>query len=137
MEIEFPLEFLIHGTPVSHQAKRARSREGWKAAVRAACAPKLPSPHFAASDDVSVTVYVFPALARTGAIDNSIKLILDACNAYVYVDDAQVQRIVIQKFEPGRPRPFATPKETLSAALQAEPPVVYIRISNDPFEELS
>ena len=37
-------------------------------------------------------------------IDNCIKLILDAMTTLRYIiDDKQVERLVVQKFEPGRP----------------------------------
>ena len=137
MEISFPIEFLIHGTPVSHQAKRSESRERWKELVRAASVVALPSPHFASINRLAVTLYYFPAGPVTGDIDNFVKLVLDACSRHIYVDDAQVERLVVQKFEPERLFPFGDPSGRLKEAASARPPVLYVRISNDPFEDLT
>ena len=50
MEIEFPIEFLVKGTPVSLQAKRPESREEWKVRVKTASTSVIPQPHFASGD---------------------------------------------------------------------------------------
>jgi crossover junction endodeoxyribonuclease RusA len=72
-----------------------------------------------------------------GDIDNIVKLVLDAMSHHIYMDDAQVERVVVQKFEPGRVFGFSSPSEVLASALFAEKPVLYIRLSDNPFEELS
>jgi crossover junction endodeoxyribonuclease RusA len=53
------------------------------------------------------------------------------------MDDAQVERVVIQKFEPGNIFLFAAPTEILADALSSRKPLLYVRLSRDPFEELS
>jgi hypothetical protein len=55
----------------------------------------------------------------------------------VYSDDVLVERVVVQKFEPGRIFPFQDPSERLAEALVADEPIVYIRITNDLHEGLS
>ena len=65
-------------------------------------------------------------------IDNCIKPIPDALSQFVYVDDKQVDRIVAQKFEPGRSfeiRDDVT--ETLAETLAANEPTVDIKVGND------
>ena len=42
----------------------------------------------------------------------------------------------VQKFEPKRIFPFQDPSERLAEALEADEPIVYIRISNDLHEGL-
>ena len=101
MEITFPVEFLVLGTPVSLQAKRAESREEWKGRVKAASSAALPKPHFASDNRIAVTLYYFPSEPVQGDIDNIVKLVLDALCKHVYIDDHQVERVVVQKFEPG------------------------------------
>ena len=71
-----------------------------------------------------------------GDVDNIVKWILDALCRHVYIDDRQVERIVVQKFEPERVFKFSTPSQILVRAMEATGPVVYIRVSNDPFEDL-
>ncbi|MEL6064910.1 MULTISPECIES: RusA family crossover junction endodeoxyribonuclease [unclassified Methylobacterium] len=137
MDLTFPIEFNVTGTPVSLQAKRARSKEAWKAKVRAASDAVLPEGHFATERPVAVTLYYFTALPRTGDIDNILKPTLDALIRHVYLNDGQVERVVAQKFKPGDILPFADPSPTLAEALQSPRPLVYIRLSDDPFEDLT
>ncbi len=62
-------------------------------------------------------------------IGNCAKPILDAMGMFVYVDDKQVERIVMQKFEPERPMEVRDePTPLLATALGAQIPVVYIKI---------
>jgi len=137
LEIRFPLEFLVSGVPVSLQADRTATKQEWKERVRSASSAVLPKPHFASLGRMAVTIYNFPAEPMRGDLDNIVKLILDALCRHVYVDDRQVERIVVQKFDPGNVFAFSTPRGTFARALAAARPVVYIRVSNDPFEELA
>jgi crossover junction endodeoxyribonuclease RusA len=137
LEIEFPIEFVVAGTAVSFQAERSETRNQWKDRVRAASMHTIPQPHFASTDRIAVTIYNFPTPAREGDVDNIVKLILDALGRHIYVDDHQVERVVVQKFDPANVFAFSAPSETLARAVAAARPVVYIRVSNDPFEELS
>lgn len=84
-----------------------------------------------------MTLYYFPAEPMVGDVDNIIKLVLDACSKHVYVDDIQVERIVVQKFEPDRVFAFSEPTPTLAEAVSMDKPILYVRISSDPFEDLS
>jgi crossover junction endodeoxyribonuclease RusA len=63
LEPDFPLEFLVRGTPVSLQAKRAESRAKWKERVRMASRVVLPEGHWATTGGVAVTLFYFPDAA--------------------------------------------------------------------------
>ena len=136
VEIKFPLEFIVRGTPVSLQATRARSKEAWKQRVRAASNGTLPEGHFSAEGPISVTLYYFPDTQMQGDVDNIVKPILDALSRHIYTDDRQVERVWVQKFEPGRVFQFAQPTEVLYEALNGEKPLLFIRLSDDPAEGL-
>ncbi|UCI08491.1 RusA family crossover junction endodeoxyribonuclease [Mesorhizobium sp. B1-1-8] len=136
MEIVFPIEFIVHGTPVSHQAKRSESREQWKDQVRDSSRVALPDPHFASDQRIAVTLFYFPPEPMQGDIDNIVKLILDACCAHIYLDDSQVERVLVQKFEPDHLFSFGNPSATFVQAFEGAKPALYVRISNDPHEEL-
>lgn len=136
MEPEFPVEFLVKGTPVSLQAKRAASKEEWKSKVRQASRSALPEGHFLTDEPISVTLYYFPEDRMQGDVDNIVKLVLDALVGHIYRDDSQVERIVVQKFEPGNVYDFRIPSVQLASAISSEGPVLYVRLSADPFEEL-
>ena len=136
MEILFPLEFIVKGTPLSLGSGRPASREAWKARVRASCASVLPEGHFATDRPVAVSLYYFPDGPSHVDVDNIIKLVLDALKAFVFVDDRQVSRVVSQKFEPGNVFGFSNPSPTLIDAIAGEKPLLYVRISDNPFEDL-
>lgn len=137
MQIAFPIEFLVPGTPVSLQAKRSESRREWKDRVRSASSAALPHPHFASDERIAVTLYYLPAGRMRGDVDNIIKPVLDALSSHIYINDAQVERVVVQKFEPENVFNFSNPTAKFAQALEAEKPVLYVRISADPFEGLT
>ena len=72
-----------------------------------------------------------------GDLDNRVKPILDALVGCAYRDDEIVERIVAQKFEPGRYFAFPNPTEVLLSALESDDPIVYIRLSGNLHEELA
>ncbi len=79
-----------------------------------------------------MTIYFFPQAEMQADIDNCTKPILDALGALIYMDDKQVERIVVQKFEPERPLEIREePTESLATALAAEVPIVYIKVATD------
>lgn len=84
---------------------------------------------------VGVTLYYFPAAPMQGDLDNIIKLVLEACSGRIYLDDAQVERIVAQKFEPGRIFAFGMPSRVLGTAIGEEKPLLYVRISDELHED--
>jgi len=137
MQIEFPIEFIVQGTPVSLEAKRARSKEEWKERVKSASSTAIPDPHFASDERMAVTLYYLPSEPMQGDVDNIVKLILDALSRHIYIDDGQVERVVVQKFEPGNVFTFSQPTEKFAEALAGNRPVLYVRVSNDPHEELA
>ena len=137
VEIEFPLEFLVAGTPVSLSAKRRGSVDQWKARIIDATRPTLPEGHLATEKPIAATLFYFPAAEMAGDIDNIVKPVLDALGKHIYLDDRQVHRVLVQKFEPGNVFVFAAPSPTLLDALDRAKPVLYIKLSNDPFEDLA
>jgi Holliday junction resolvase RusA-like endonuclease len=137
IEIHFPIEFVVDGTPVSAQAVRRQSVHEWKARLVEASKGSLPAPHFASEGPISVTLFFFPASELAADIDNLVKPILDAFKQHIYVDDFQVERLLVQKFEPDRMFEFRTPSATLEDAISRPKPTLYVRLSDDPFEELA
>lgn len=85
---------------------------------------------------IAVTLYYLPERRVHGDVDNIVKLVLDAMSKHIYLDDAQVERVVVQKFEPGNVFGFLSPTLTMAGAIAGPKPVLYVRVSNDPFEDL-
>lgn len=136
LDVPFPLEFIVQGTAVSYRAKRRRSVREWQERVRDASTAALPHGHFATDAAIAATLYYFPDAPMPGDIDNIVKPVLDALCRHVYLDDRQVERLVVQKFEPNSVFAFASPSEMLRNALTGRGPRTYIRLSDDPFEDL-
>ena len=129
---DLPLEFVVYGTAVSHWARKPASRERWQQKVRDAAKVVLPEGHFTLENPVAVTIYFFPQAEMQADIDNCAKPVLDAMSRFVYADDRQVDRIVVQKFEPERPLEVrSAPTEFLATALAATEPVVYVKVGTD------
>lgn len=137
MEIRFPVEFWVSGTPVSAQAKRSSSRTAWQERVRSASRAALPDGHWCSDARMAVTLFDFPGAPMGGDLDNIVKPVLDALSRHLYFDDRQVERIWVQRFEPGRVLQFPSPSPVLARALQAVKPLLYIRVSDDPTEGLA
>lgn len=133
---DLPFEFIIEGTAVSQQGS-PQAKENWKMSIRQAARRALPEGSWLVTDPVAVTIFLFPQAEMQGDIDNRVKPILDAMIACVYSDDALVERIVVQKFEPQRIFAFHNPSAILAEALDAHLPVVYIRVTDNLHEDLA
>jgi len=125
-EIEFPVEFVVEGVPISLQAK-GTSRSRWITKVRETARAAVPET-FATTNKVGVTIYYFPAAASTVDVDNIIKPILDALRGPVYTDDKQVDRVLCQRIDPGAILDLRDPSRSLIAAVTGDRPVTFIRI---------
>lgn len=134
---DLPFDFVVFGTAVSAQASRRDSISAWKSRVAAAARSALPEGAWLITEPLAITIYIYPRTQMQGDLDNRIKPILDAMVRCVYEDDVLVERIVAQKFEPGRPLPFLSPSAALLTALASTEPTVYIRISRDLSEEVA
>jgi crossover junction endodeoxyribonuclease RusA len=137
VELEYPIEFIVEGAPVSFQARRAESRNEWKARMKTASSTVLPEGYRASEGRMAVTLFYFPDEAMQGDVDNIVKLVLDALCKHIYMDDSQVERVLVQKFEPGNVFGFSSPSAVLETALSRLEPVLYVRLSDDPFEDLT
>ena len=136
MEIEFPVEFLVEGTPMSLQAKERRSIERWKRQIIEASRVALPEAHFAAAVPLAITIFYFPADEMEGDLDNIVKPILDALEKHIYMNDRQIRRILVQIFEEEDPSDFGAEAPILKEILLNKPrPILYIRLSDDPYKD--
>jgi Holliday junction resolvase RusA-like endonuclease len=108
LEPDFPFEFVVSGTPVS-LGSSSRSRMLWKQEIQNASKASLPQGHWLTKERIAVTLFYFPAENMQGDIDNIVKPILDSLNNHIYVDDHQVERVVVQKFEPDNFLPSMDP----------------------------
>lgn len=127
--IAFPIEFVIAATPLSLQAS-APSRKRWGSRVAEAARAVLPEWVWLEEAAIAVTIFYFPPAAMRGDIDNIVKPILDALRRVAYRDDQQVDRVWVQKFEPGSLFVFRDPSPVLAEALDRSAPILYVRIDD-------
>lgn len=132
VELSFPIEFFIlDEVPVSLSGKPA-SINRWKHTVETAARASIDASSWATDQPVSVTIFYFPEDRMQGDVDNIVKPILDAMKPFIYIDDRQVERVWVQKFEPDRPALVANDATiTLASALDNDTPILYIRIDDD------
>ena len=121
---------------MSLQTKRRESLDEWKGRVKAAIQTALPEGHFATDDPLAFTLYYFPNSEMQGDIDNIVKPILDALERHIYIEGRQIQRVLVQKFEPGNVFSFARSSRMLGKVLEQSKPALYVRLTDDPFENL-
>ncbi|TGD97102.1 RusA family crossover junction endodeoxyribonuclease [Methylobacterium nonmethylotrophicum] len=131
-ETLYPLAFFINATPLSLKAKAA-SRARWSETVRHAARARIDATDelgFVQEGPFSLTIYYFPSAPMVGDVDNIVKPIMDALIHLAYNDDRSIERVLVQKLEPGVDWSFAQPSAQLTGALLIAPPVVYIRIDD-------
>ena len=128
--IRFPLELTIEGVPVSAGASSASKRR-WQEKLIAAARDKLQAGYWLTAEPVAVTIFHFPDAPMRGDLDNIVKPILDAFSSTIYFDDRQVERLLVQKFEPGRAVVFDRPTPTLLECAAAAGERTYIRLDDD------
>lgn len=87
--------------------------------------------HYIDYRPLAATIFYFPPGEMQGDVDNIVKRIIDGMATVLYPDDRLVERIVVQKFEPGTEVAFGTLTPTLEAAAETDPPAVYVRIDDD------
>jgi hypothetical protein len=117
----------------------AERLEAIRARIRRSIGDPRPSMTEKQVDAHFKSLFAKTAANMQGDVDNRVKPILDAmvhC-VYSYSDDEIIERVVVQKFEPGRIFAFQNPSAKLVSALQAQEPMIYIRITGDVHEELS
>ena len=134
VSVPFPIEFLIRDVPRSHQSGNAQAKGRWKEKVGATAKAHLDALRdFSLLDDraLAATIFYFPPEPMRGDVDNIVKLIVDGMVNVVYPDDRHLERVVVQKFEPGVAFIINSLTPTLEEAIETMPPVIYIRIDDD------
>lgn len=134
MTPDLPIEFIVRGTAVSLQGSSG-SKTAWKEAIAAAGRNVVPGHAWALTEEIAVIIYYFPEGEMPGDVDNIVKPILDAMAPFIYLDDKQVDRVVVQRFDADAVAVFKAPSATLLEALTTERPALYIRVTDNPFEE--
>jgi hypothetical protein len=128
MEPELPIELLIHGYPISHQTKRKSVLDDWKKSIHDQARAQMEAGHFLLQGLLTAAVYYFPQSELEPDLDNATKPVLDGLCQCIYVDDKQIERLVIQRFEPGRAIPLLEDTPRFTEAVASSEPIIYIRL---------
>lgn len=129
----FPLEFVVIGSPVSHQShNRARLRI-WQERVREAAREAIPegtSP--VQTKCLLLAVYFFGAMPVPLDNDNFIKPLQDALIGLVYEDDRQVTDTIIRRTSIGGAFRIQNRSRKLIDAIDQGKEFIYIRVEEAP-----
>jgi Holliday junction resolvase RusA-like endonuclease len=134
ISLPFPIEFVIRDTPRSHQSANTKGKQLWKRKVGEIAGTHVKTLRdffFMDQRPLAVTIFYFPPTEMDGDVDNIVKLIVDGMVTIIYPDDRLLERIIVQKFEPGVESVFRSLTPTLEQAVETDPPVIYIRIDDD------
>ena len=134
ISLPFPIEFLIRDTPRSHQSKNVAAKEKWKQTVASAARERvntLRDLFYLDNRVLSATIFYFSPVPMEGDVDNIVKLIIDGMVNVIYPDDRLLERVTVQKFEPGSEFIMHSLTSILEEAIGTEPPVIYIRVDDD------
>jgi crossover junction endodeoxyribonuclease RusA len=85
---------------------------------------------------MKVTIYYFTDAPANVDIDNIVKPIFDSLSKFIYLDDQQVERLIVQKFEPGRLFTFTSPSPRLAETIDADGPRVYLQVDESTAGEV-
>jgi crossover junction endodeoxyribonuclease RusA len=128
-----PLEFVVVGTPLSHQSHNKTRLRAWQQSVRRAAEAVVPQGAVPVQTEcLLLAVYFFGASPALLDNDNFIKPIQDALIGLIYEDDRQVTDTIIRRtFIGGRFR-ILNHSRVLIDAIEQEEEFVYIRIEEAP-----
>lgn len=128
-----PFEFIVAGTPVSHQARNRLLLREWRDAVREAAVQRWSTSAPALAVPVQVTVvYFHDGPATRMDIDNLLKPVQDALKGLVYVDDVWVSDLHVRKTDLNGPFAVRGMSLTLAEGFVGGREFVYVRVEAAP-----
>ena len=71
---------------------------------------------------LAATIFYFPPTEMDGDVDNIVKLILDGMITVIYPNDRLLERVIVQKFEPGVVSIFNSLTSTFAEAIERTAP---------------
>lgn len=93
-----PFDFIVIGTPLSHQTRDRQRLQEWMRRIKDAATDRWPEGHVPDSGDLRIIVRYFHERPSVRIdVDNLVKPIQDALIGLVYVDDVQIIDVDIQK----------------------------------------
>lgn len=129
-------DFIIWGTPVSHQTKRRQSIEKWQERVASAARDAIPEEDKIIHSDFSLLLIIFHADEPPADLDNLAKSTLDGLSAVAFGDDRQIAQLILRRtrLEPALSLETASRAlaEALPQAVDEARDFVYVRLDPPP-----
>lgn len=127
MEPALPYIFVVRGVPISMQAS-ARSKERWRASVRDAAAAKLAQGHWAWSGRLRVVILSYSIGPTSLDVDNIAKPVLDALTGLLWIDDGQIDELVLRKTDVTELLPSPPRFDEFESALADRSSFVFVHV---------
>ena len=124
-------EFVVHGTPRTPQTNSKKSRNDWRARVRAAALAVWPEEHPPFTEELSAVIVHYYTETTNIDVDGIAKLILDALVGLVIEDDGLISQVVLRKTNQVSLQ-ISNPTPTLAETLGSYDSFVYVRLGNAP-----
>lgn len=125
------VDFVVPGTPRTPQTSSSKSRNDWKARVRAAAVTAWPKGHPPFTEELSVTIFHFYTEITNIDVDGIAKLILDALKGVVIEDDNLISQVLLRKTNQVGLL-VSNPTPVLADTLGSHDSFVYVRLGNAP-----
>ena len=125
------VEFIVEGSPVSHQTKNRKALQGWKARVRAEAVKVWNQPPVKALIQCTI-INFYGGPAPTLDDDNMVKPIRDALNGLVYEDDLQVRHSIHAHLSNRGLYQISGSSKLVVDALREGKEFVFVRIEDAP-----
>ena len=122
------IEIVLRATPVSQQARRRENLQAWKDRIASAARKASRSQFLSTSWGLSVTI-VHYFESTTIDVDNLPKPILDAMKGVFYLDDGQIQELIVQRHSLSEEFSIETASNVIRAELDRGGEFVYIRVT--------
>jgi len=127
-------EFIVWGTPVSHQQRKSK---GWQEKVASAAREAVAEDDRVIISDLSLVLTFFHAGELAGDLDNLAKSTLDGMGTIAFGDDRQIAQLTLRRTcfdEPGFSILEATPMlaGSLRRAIDEVRDFVYVRVDPPP-----
>jgi len=140
VEIPFPIEVLVEGGRLRirrrHSGRARECCDRWKETVKDVGQAVLPEGYVASGIPAAITLFYFPTRSMDGDLDNIIKPGFGGLWPHIFLDDRQVERLVVLRFEPTDSVVCHGPTATLLKAREADSPILYVRIDGNPLREV-
>jgi Holliday junction resolvase RusA-like endonuclease len=127
-------EFIIHGRPVSQQARRKQRLKDWISYVRGEAEKYWTAGHTQADGPIRITIAFFFDEVALDA-DNVVKPIQDALKGLAYEDDSLISDVVCRRRNLRGTFRLDELPGTLTAGFEVGGEFVYVRIDDAPDQE--